>query len=325
MATTSTDRLSRPSLVDIDQAPFFHSQHFSFHKWSTRRQWPTVCHPDVWAWAILFLGVKDAVRTRQVSRDMGVAFDRACWIGPAPAAQLGWPFVFSCAFFAERVCQSVRRANDGPAPLWLRYIRRDVLLAALACGGLAEACGALVRCPFSFGPDEARSNDNFALRCAAENGHVAVLDRLAAPPYNLGQADARSDNNYTLRWAAACGHVAALDRLAAPPYNLGHADARGSDNFALHWAAKNGHVAVVDRLAAPPYNLGQVDARSDNSCALRWASRNGHVAVLDRLAAPPYNLGHTDAIRDDNYALQWASQKGHVAVLDRLAAPPYSL
>ena len=93
------------------------------------------------------------------------------------------------------------------------------------------------------------------------NGHVAVVDRLAAPPYNLGQADARSDDNCALRWASTNGHVAVVDRLAAPPYDLGHADARSRDNYALQWAATNGHVAVVDRLAAPPYSLvGQAHA-----------------------------------------------------------------
>ena len=244
--------------------------------------------PDAWALAILFLVRTDAVRTRLVSRDMGSAFDRACWIGPAPAAQA--TVSPQNLFFAERVCQSVRRATNGPAPMWLRYIRRDVLLAVLAHGGLAEACGGLVRCPFSFGPDDARARDNLALRWAAGNGHVAVLDRLAAPPYNLGQADARSLDSCALHWAAEKGHVAVLDRLAAPPYNLGQADARSANNRALHWASRNGHVAVVDRLAAPPYNLGQADARSLDNCTLHWASMNGHVAVLDRLAAPPNNL-----------------------------------
>ena len=243
---------------------------------------------DAWAQAVLFLGCKDAVRTRLVSRNMGGAFGRVCWIGPAPAAQ---PMVGprNWAIIAERVCRSVRRANDGPAPLWLRYIRRDDLLPVLACGGLAEACGALVRCPFSFGPDEARSKNNLALRCAAGHGHAAVLDRLAASPYNLGQADARSDNNFALRLASMNGHVAVVDRLAAPPYNLGQADARSNDNGALRTAAWHGHVAVVDRLAAPPYNLGYEEARSTN--ALLCAAKGGHVPVLDRLATPPYNLG----------------------------------
>ena len=216
--------------------------------------------PDAWASSILFLGCADAVRTRLVSRAMNGAFDRACWIGPAQAATL--PSTLSSGVtvgFAERVCQSVRRANDGPAPLWLRYIRRDDLLTVLAHGGLAKACGCLVYCPFSFGPDEARSKHNLALRWAAKNGHVAVLDRLAAPPYNLGQADARSYNGHALLAAAQNGHTAVVDRLAAPPYNLGQVDARFCDNLALRLAAAKGHVAVLDRLAAPPYLLRQED------------------------------------------------------------------
>ena len=225
---------------------------------------------DAWARAILFLGCTDAVRTRLVSRDMGGAFDRACWIGPAPAAQ-ATTSPQDLYVFAERVCQSVRRATSGPAPLWLRYIRRDVLLAVLAYGGLAEACGGLAHCPFSFGPDEARSNDNDALRWASARGHVAVLDRLAAPPYNLGQADARSSHNHALHWAAENGHVAVLDRLAEPPYSLQQEDARSMDNYALREAARNGHVAVLDRLANPPYSLDRDDARAATTahCAVR--------------------------------------------------------
>ena len=192
---------------------------------------------DAWARAILFLECTDAVRTRLVSRDMGDAFDRACWIGPALAAQ---PAIRPLALdtFAERVCQSVRRAHNGPAPLWLRYIRRDDLLAILAHGGLAEACDGLVHCPFSFGPDEARARYNMALRVAANNGHVAVLDRLAAAPYSLQHEDAKSLNNQALYLAARNGHVAVIGRLAKSPYSL--------HGYARRWAPLNWQVAVTD-------------------------------------------------------------------------------
>ena len=287
---------------------------------------------DAWARAILFLGCRDAVRTRLVSHTMSGAFDRACWIGPATAATLPSLCYFPFADprfkrFAERVYRSLHRSpcDDGTVPLWMRYVRRDVVLAVLASGGCAAACGGLASGPFLLGTDDARSDDNLALRLAARNGHVAVLDRLAAPPYLLGTEDARSGNNYALRWAAFYGHVAVLDRLAAPPYSLGTEDARSDDNCALQWAAANGHVAVLDRLAAPPYSLGTEDARSVDNRALQLAAANGHVAVLDRLAAPHYSLDTEDARSVDNRALRWAAYYGHVAVLDRLAARPYSL
>ena len=202
----------------------------------------TCLPPDAWAHAVLFLDCADAVRTRLVSRTMGSAFDRACWIGPARAAMA---MVWFPSPRAERVCQSVRRRTcDGPAPLWLRYIPREVLLVVLAHGGLAEACGGLVNCPFTFGPADAKAHGNMALRWAAKNGHVAVIDRLAAPPFSLRQEDARS--NDTLRLAAENGHVAVIDRLAAPPYSLQQCDARSNDGRALLLAAAFGHGAVLD-------------------------------------------------------------------------------
>ena len=86
-----------------------------------------------------------------------------CWIGPAQAAALP-SMVFDWTkneewghVFAQWICH-------GTAPLWLRYVRRDALLASLAYGGCADVCGGLASEPFSFGPDDARTMANFALR-----------------------------------------------------------------------------------------------------------------------------------------------------------------
>ena len=253
--------------------------------------------PDALPRAILFLACTDAVRMRLVSRGMGGAFDCACWLGPVDAVMLPQAGDIDSVppigiKFVERVCQAVRHStrNDGTAPLWLRFVRRDALLAVLAHDGLAEACGSLARGPFSFGPEEARARDNLALRWAARRGHVAVLDRLAAPPYMLQQEDAKSRDNAALKWAASNGHVAVLDRLAAAPFSLQQDDARSADNFALHYAAYFGHVAVLDRLAAPPYMLAHDDARSwIGNVDEHWAARN-HGAVMDRLSKPPYSV-----------------------------------
>ena len=136
--------------------------------------------PDAWTQAVLFLDAKDAVRTRLVSRAMSGAFDRACWICPAPAATL--PSTDAVApRFAERVCRSLHRSpcDDGTVPLWLRYVRRNVLLAVLAYGGCATAFDGLASGPFFLGTEDARSGDNSALRRAAYEGRVAVIDRLA--------------------------------------------------------------------------------------------------------------------------------------------------
>ena len=293
-------------------------------------QRPRVTLPlDAWAQAVLFLGAKDAVRTRLVSHAMGGAFDRACWGGPAQAATLPGKGEVAIVSWVYRVAKRVvHHCTCSVPPLWLRYIRRDVLMAVLARCGCNEACVGLASSPFLFGPEDARSHDNLALRMAAENGHVAVVDRLAEPPFSLGPDDARSWDNCALVVAAHNGHIAVLDRLAIPPYSLGTEDARTGGNSALRRAAETGNVALLDRLAAPPYSLGPEDARTSDLTgafpALRWAAFFGHVAVLDRLAAPPYSLGQDAARSSDNQALRWAAQNGHAAVLDRLAAPPYA-
>ena len=113
-----------------------------------------------------------AAETRS-GRGVHGAFDRACWIGPAKEATLP-PTAGGDSRFAERVCRS------------LHWSPCDILLAVLAYGGFVTACNGLAYGPFFLGTEDARIDDNLALRWAAENGHVAVLNRLAAPPYPLG-------------------------------------------------------------------------------------------------------------------------------------------
>ena len=295
---------------------------------------------DALARAILFLNCTDAVRTRLVSHRTNDAFDRACQHGPALATTLpstgDWPLPSTGVSsknekFAERVCRALqhRPCDDGAVPLWLRFVRRDVLMAVLARGGCAAACDGLASGPFWFAQEDARSHGNLALRWAAANGHVAVLDRLAAQPFLLQREDARSCNNAALCRAAANGHVAVIDRLALPPFSLDGDDATGANDpfrdSALTNAAAGGHVAVVDRLALPPFSIGQEHARSRGHAALCVAGRNGHVAILDRLALPPFLLDQEDAQSNNCLALWEAARNGQVAVLDRLALPPYSL
>ena len=56
--------------------------------------------------------------------------------------------------------------------------------------------------------------------------------------------DATADNNRAIRFAARNGHVAVIERLLL----VEGVDASAMNNFAMRWAAQNGHLAVINRL-----------------------------------------------------------------------------
>ena len=53
------------------------------------------------------------------------------------------------------------------------------------------------------------ADDNYAIRAASENGHIAVVDRLLQD----GRVDPSADDNHAIRMASHCGHIAVVDRL----------------------------------------------------------------------------------------------------------------
>jgi ankyrin repeat protein len=60
--------------------------------------------------------------------------------------------------------------------------------------------------------------------------------------------DATADHNYAIRWAARNGHLAVVELLLTVP----GVDATDWNNCAIHWAARNEHLAVVERLLLVP-------------------------------------------------------------------------
>lgn len=149
------------------------------------------------------------------------------------------------------------------------------------------------------------------LQRTAKNGHLHVLAFLHCN-LKLTAQDARSDHNCALKLAAQNGHVHILgffhDKLG-----LTAEDARSERNYALRRAAGAGHVDVLDFLHRV-WGLTAEDARSENNDALRNAAANGHVNVLDFLNRV-WKLTAEDARCDDNYALRMAVYNNHANVL----------
>jgi hypothetical protein len=92
---------------------------------------------------------------------------------------------------------------------------------------------------------------------AAENGHLAVVERLLQDK----RVDPSADDNYAVRWAAVNGHLAVVERLLQDK----RVDPSADDNYAVRWAAANGHLAVVERLLQDK----RVDPSADDNYAVR--------------------------------------------------------
>jgi hypothetical protein len=104
------------------------------------------------------------------------------------------------------------------------------------------------------------ADGNRAIRQAAGNGHLAVVERLLQDV----RVDPSADNNYAVRLAAVGGHVAVVKRLLQGA----RVDPSADDNYAVRRAAQYGHFAVVDRLLE--------DDRVDAAVAFRY-SRPEHL------------------------------------------------
>ncbi len=97
-------------------------------------------------------------------------------------------------------------------------------------------------------------------RCAERRPRVRAPR--SAGPYNLTAADARVLHNQALFDAANNGHVAVVDRLSLPPYGLGATDAerfwRWATDFKSVWQC----APVLRRLALSPFNFAPSPATS---------------------------------------------------------------
>ncbi len=148
------------------------------------------------------------------------------------------------------------------------------------------------------------AHDNAALRAAARNGHLGVVNCLLGFPAVVGYSS----------WPARLmsGWV---NRLLGVPKVV---DITARENEALCLAASNGHLAVVNRLLEFPAVIESVTAF--NNSALRGAAEKGRLAVVDRLLEFPAVVENITAF--DNYALCCAASNGHLAVVNRLLEFP---
>jgi hypothetical protein len=99
--------------------------------------------------------------------------------------------------------------------------------------------------------EDIKCYDNYALRWAAGNGHLPVVQYLCEK-FQLTMRDVRSWNNGALRNAASGGHLPVVQYLCEyrdrENRQLTIQDVRSVNNWALRWAASRGHLQVVQYL-----------------------------------------------------------------------------
>jgi len=85
------------------------------------------------------------------------------------------------------------------------------------------------------------SNDSERLYRAAAFGNLRAVNFLVE---NVEGVDAAAYNNFAIRLASANGHLAVVERLLT----VEGVDTTALDNEAIRWASRNGHLPVVERL-----------------------------------------------------------------------------
>jgi ankyrin repeat protein len=117
--------------------------------------------------------------------------------------------------------------------------------------------------------------NNFAIRRASVNGHIAVVQLLL----NDKRVDPSAYSNFAIQLASANGHTAVVQLLL----NDKRVDPSACDNYAIRWASANGHIAVIQLLLKD----SRVDPTACDNSAIGLASADGHTAVVQLLLNDP--------------------------------------
>jgi len=119
------------------------------------------------------------------------------------------------------------------------------------------------------------ADDNYAIRWAAQNGHLEVVKLLLKDK----RVDPGAVDNAAIQWASRDGHLEIVKLLLEDK----RVDPGADDNLAIQWAAEKGHLEVVKILLKDK----RVDPGDCDNCAICWAAEKGHLEVVELLKKDP--------------------------------------
>ncbi|KAJ3127030.1 hypothetical protein HK100_009973 [Physocladia obscura] len=122
-------------------------------------------------------------------------------------------------------------------------------------------------------------DDNYAIQCAAEAGHIEIVLKLLSLPSAVGINPA-GKNNYAMKRTAWNGHTEIFRILLNDP----RTDPAVAMNEPIRNATINGHTAIVEMLLNDP-RRDTIDPSSHNNYAITQAAARGHYKCVRILAS----------------------------------------
>ncbi|KAJ3393474.1 hypothetical protein HDU84_001965 [Entophlyctis sp. JEL0112] len=154
-------------------------------------------------------------------------------------------------------------------------------------------------------------DDNYALQCAAEEGHVDIVTRLLALPSEKGiRTDGK--NNYAAKRTAFNGHTETMRLLLADT----RTDPSASRNEPLRNATTNGHAGVLRLLLSHPHP--GINPGCFNNHSLVQACTNGHLECVQLLVSD----NRVNPADGDNEPFRTACRNGHAGIVQFLLTVP---
>jgi hypothetical protein len=159
-----------------------------------------------------------------------------------------------------------------------------------------------------------QSENFYAYRLAAENGHLEVLQYLEAKVPNQIQEMIQGFDFCAYRLAAENGHLEVLKHLESKVPNQIQQMIQANDFFAYHLAAGNGHLEVLKHLESKVPNQIQDMIQAYEFYVYGLTAGNGHLEVLKHLESKVPNQIQTMIQANDFLAYRLAARNGHLVL-----------
>jgi hypothetical protein len=129
--------------------------------------------------------------------------------------------------------------------------------------------------------------DEWAFRCACQNGHLPVVQFLLTLEPEYGRIDIHAEDEHGFRRACENGHLDIVQFLLTLEPSHGKIDIHSYNEYAFLLACYYGHLDVIKFLLTLEPEYGRIDIHTDDEYAFR--DSNFHIQHLLIRHDPEYN------------------------------------